>query len=178
LAELEFMMPYGHSEPLPDMRSAGGYLWGYIDLVFRHAGRYYVLDWKSNTLPDYAPDSLAESMRAEAYDLQGRLYALALHRWLQGRLPGYQPESHFGGVFYLYLRGMQGDSQSGKTKDSETPPSFVQSETGVAAWRPSRLDLEKEYPQFLSTYLGVPPEALRSGATKPFHVSANPKVNR
>ncbi len=31
-----------------------------------------------------------------------------LHRFLRWRLVGYEPERHFGGVRYLYLRGMCG----------------------------------------------------------------------
>jgi ATP-dependent exoDNAse (exonuclease V) beta subunit len=152
LPELEFMLPYGmgRQPALPDVRQAQGYLWGYIDLVFRHDGRFYLLDWKSNTLTDYHPDAVAASMRAEAYDLQGRLYALALHRWLTHRLPGYLPELHFGGVFYLYLRGLRDTSP-----DPEDSPG-----RGVYAWRPTARDLEQGYIEYLAEYLEVAPEVL------------------
>jgi len=87
-----------------------GYLRGFIDLVFEHSGRYYLLDWKSNRLgprwDDYAAPALRESVAANAYALQYGLYALALHRLLRARLPGYDPVTHFGGVYYLFLRGV------------------------------------------------------------------------
>jgi len=45
-------------------------------------------------------------MAEHRYDLQYQLYSLALHRLLTLRLPGYDFDQHFGGVFYLFLRGM------------------------------------------------------------------------
>ena len=49
----------------------------------------------------------AASMQQQAYQLQALLYALALHRHLQQRLPGYDHAQHFGGVFYLFVRGVR-----------------------------------------------------------------------
>ncbi|MBY4678197.1 exodeoxyribonuclease V subunit beta [Marinobacterium arenosum] len=94
-----------------------GMLKGFIDLVFRVDGRYYIADYKSNHLgdrpEDYSGESLAQAMIEHRYDLQYQLYSLALHRLLAQRLPDYQPERHFGGVFYLFLRGMQAGSGNG-----------------------------------------------------------------
>jgi exodeoxyribonuclease V beta subunit len=45
-------------------------------------------------------------MAREHYYLQYSLYTLAVHRYLSRRLPDYDYERHFGGVFYLFLRGM------------------------------------------------------------------------
>jgi exodeoxyribonuclease V beta subunit len=88
-----------------------GYLHGYIDLVCRHAGRWYVVDWKSNhlgsTAAGYTPAALSQVMDAMGYRLQGLLYALALHRLLRARLPGYEHALHFGGVHYLFVRGLR-----------------------------------------------------------------------
>jgi exodeoxyribonuclease V beta subunit len=87
-----------------------GFLKGFIDLVFEHAGRWYLVDYKSNLLGvhanDYRPERLLEAMTTHHYFLQYHLYVVALHRYLQRRLPGYDYERHFGGVFYLFLRGM------------------------------------------------------------------------
>ncbi len=87
-----------------------GLMKGYIDLVFTRNGRYYLLDWKTNHLgaqvEDYGPDALARSMAASFYFLQSLLYTVALDRYLSGRIPGYDYETHFGGVYYLYVRGM------------------------------------------------------------------------
>ena len=91
-----------------------GYMNGFIDLVFRHDERFYIIDWKSNFLgsapADYAPDRLMQAMRDNFYFLQYHLYTLALHRYLQLRLPGYDYEQHFGGVFYVFLRGLSKDA--------------------------------------------------------------------
>jgi exodeoxyribonuclease V beta subunit len=87
-----------------------GFMKGIIDLVFRHGEHYYLLDWKSNLLGrrpgDYRREVLPAAMTEHCYQLQYTLYAAALHRYLQLRLPGYRYESHFGGVYYLFVRGM------------------------------------------------------------------------
>jgi exodeoxyribonuclease V beta subunit len=89
-----------------------GMLRGFIDLVFMHRGKFYLLDWKSNhlgdRLEDYDQDSLDQAMLREHYHLQYHFYTVALHRYLSGRIPGYDYETHFGGVFYLFLRGIDG----------------------------------------------------------------------
>jgi len=91
-----------------------GYMNGFIDLVFRHDERFYIIDWKSNFLgaapADYAPDRLMQAMRDNFYFLQYHLYTLALHRYLKLRLPGYDYGQHFGGVFYVFLRGLSKDA--------------------------------------------------------------------
>ena len=87
-----------------------GFLKGYIDLVFEHAGRWYVVDYKSNRLgvhpEDYRPEHLSVAMSEHHYFLQYHLYVVALHRYLTRRLAGYEYDRHFGGVYYLFLRGM------------------------------------------------------------------------
>ncbi|ELB2070662.1 exodeoxyribonuclease V subunit beta [Vibrio parahaemolyticus] len=94
-----------------------GMLKGFIDLVFEHQGKYYVLDWKSNHLGDdvtsYHGEALKSAMADHRYDLQYQIYALALHRFLRSRLANYDYEQHFGGVYYLFLRGMDGQSDHG-----------------------------------------------------------------
>ena len=83
---------------------------GFIDLVCEHAGRYYLIDWKSNWLGnhvrDYHQAAVEREMMSRYYVLQYHLYAVALHRHLQLRLPGYEFRRHFGGVRYLFLRGI------------------------------------------------------------------------
>jgi len=89
---------------------AQGFMKGFIDLVFGFNGRYYLADWKSNHLgyamEDYNPNALETVMQRSYYTLQYHIYTLALHLFLQGRLPGYQYENNFGGVFYLFIRGI------------------------------------------------------------------------
>ena len=87
-----------------------GYLKGFVDLIFEHNGKWFIIDYKSNHLgnnrSDYSPDRLASSMAEHHYFLQYHIYTVALHRYLACRLPGYCYNDHFGGVFYLYLKGM------------------------------------------------------------------------
>jgi len=99
-----------------------GYLTGSMDAVLRLPGpRFAVVDYKTNWLgpigPDgpeplvaahYTPERLATAMLDAHYPLQALLYAAALHRFLRWRLTGYDPHRHFGGVLYLFLRGMCG----------------------------------------------------------------------
>jgi len=87
-------------------RSLQGLLTGFMDLVFVHDGRYYVLDYKSNKLPGYAQSDLAQGLLAHRYDVQFSLYLLALHRLLKARLPGYAYETHMGGAVYVFARGI------------------------------------------------------------------------
>ncbi|MBN1140570.1 MAG: exodeoxyribonuclease V subunit beta [Deltaproteobacteria bacterium] len=86
-----------------------GFMKGFIDLVFRHQERYFIVDWKSNHLgpspDDYHPQRLEEAIAEEYYFLQYYLYTLALHKYLRVRIPDYDYDRHFGGVFYLFLRG-------------------------------------------------------------------------
>ncbi|WP_421182591.1 exodeoxyribonuclease V subunit beta [Aeromonas enteropelogenes] len=126
--ELEFFLPMGRvtapaltalcqqhdplsrgNKPL-SFATVQGMLKGFIDLVFEWQGRWYLLDYKSNHLgmspADYSRPALEQAMVEHRYDLQYQLYSLALHRLLALRLPGYDFEQHFGGVFYLFLRGM------------------------------------------------------------------------
>ncbi|MCI0623580.1 MAG: exodeoxyribonuclease V subunit beta [Acidobacteria bacterium] len=87
-----------------------GAMKGFIDLIFEREGRFYLADWKSNFLGDelqtYAQPALREVMSRELYLLQYHLYVVALDRYLSFRIPGYEYSTHFGGVYYLFLRGM------------------------------------------------------------------------
>jgi exodeoxyribonuclease V beta subunit len=87
-----------------------GYLTGFIDLFCEHQGRYYVLDYKTNNLGDlacdYSHDNLVQAMAAHNYGLQYWIYTLVLHHYLKNVLPGYRYKRHFGGVMYLFVRGM------------------------------------------------------------------------
>jgi len=96
-----------------DFYDLSGFMKGFIDLIFEHEGRFYVVDYKSNFLgsnpQNYATAQLDEAMISHDYPLQYLIYSLALHRYLALRLPDYDPELHFGGVYYLFIRGMHPD---------------------------------------------------------------------
>ena len=87
-----------------------GYLKGFIDLIFEHRDRWYLVDYKSNFLgerfSDYTGDHLTHAMSDHNYFLQYHIYTVALHRYLAWRMPGYDYNIHFGGVYYLFIRGM------------------------------------------------------------------------
>jgi len=106
---------------------AKGFMKGYIDMVFHDKGRYYLVDWKSNYLgsrvEDYGKDALNQTMINDFYILQYHLYTLALHQYLRLRLPNYRYETAFGGVFYVFIRGVDPDQNQeyGIYKDFPNP---------------------------------------------------------
>ena len=112
----EFILP-GQPRPELPQRSLHGMLMGFADLVFAHAGRYWVLDYKTNHLgwdgAAYNAAALESAMLHHRYDVQAALYMLALHRLLQSRLgDAYVPEQHLGGALYYFLRGLDGPAQA------------------------------------------------------------------
>ena len=102
-----------------------GYLSGFVDLAFEHDERWWLIDWKSNWLgpadDDYARAALDTTMREMHYTLQYHLYLVALHRHLRARQKGYDPARHWGGVAYVFLRGVTGTGSNGWFRDTPTP---------------------------------------------------------
>jgi exodeoxyribonuclease V beta subunit len=106
---------HGLAEPLREAATRlefdnlKGYLKGFIDLTFEHAGRWYILDYKSNWLgPDasyYGGERLVQALAGEHYYLQYLIYLVALRRFLRQRLSDFN-DAQLGGAFYLFLRGM------------------------------------------------------------------------
>jgi len=126
LTELEFSVPasrlganalntllarHRYAVPRLSFADVRGYLRGFIDLVVEHGGRFYIVDWKSNHLGfrpgHYGHVALEEAMTQHGYHLQHLLYTLALHRYLARRMAHYHFEEHFGGVLYLFVRGVR-----------------------------------------------------------------------
>jgi exodeoxyribonuclease V beta subunit len=102
---------------LPE-RALNGMLKGFADLVFEHAGKYWVLDYKSNALgPNdaaYGRRAMEAAMAGHRYDIQGAIYMLALHRLLKSRLGDrYDPARQLGGAVFLFLRGVANSSTHG-----------------------------------------------------------------
>ncbi len=101
----------GRERPALPERALSGMLMGFADLVFAHAGRHWVLDYKSNALGTRDADYTAEAMEAAVlehrYDVQAALYLLALHRLLKARLgASYDPAHDLGGAIVFFLRGV------------------------------------------------------------------------
>jgi exodeoxyribonuclease V beta subunit len=147
LSELEFTFPITalttarlrkvfQTEELPlaidrlQFAPANGFMKGFIDLVFERAGRFYFVDWKSNWLgtdsASYAPENIATKMAGNFYNLQLSIYAVALHRYLQRRLPGYEYEKNFGGAFYIFLRGIDPRKRNNGIFSSRPPCKFME----------------------------------------------------
>jgi len=147
VAEMEFMMRLGGMSPdavirLLDWHGYGsplsltersealtGLMHGFIDLVVESGGRYYVIDYKTNNLglgaEAYAIDNLRNAMRLRHYDLQYLIYVVSLHRYLGIRIPGYTPETHLGGVRYLFMRGMSPDAGARGIFSDRPDPEFI-----------------------------------------------------
>ncbi|PSL49486.1 DNA helicase/exodeoxyribonuclease V beta subunit [Chitinophaga niastensis] len=94
-----------------------GIMNGKIDLFFEHADKYYILDWKSNYLgnsvTDYDTDALAAAMNENNYHLQYLIYTVAVKKYLESRIPGFDYETQFGGVIYCFVRGVRNTSNNG-----------------------------------------------------------------
>jgi exodeoxyribonuclease V beta subunit len=128
LTEMEFHFPTGSldgarilqlirepdsSSPAPapvPISRIQGFLKGFVDLIFRFQGRYHIIDWKSNLLgtnvEDYNSQAMQREIKDACYDLQYHIYAVALDKYLRKRVAGYDYDQHFGGVHYVFLRGL------------------------------------------------------------------------
>ncbi len=99
------------------------YLRGEIDLVYQHAGKYYVVDYKSNflgnSLSDYNEDTLKQAMSKAGYWLQAAIYQVALHRFLGMRISDYagNEDNYLGAVEYVFLRGVYDSASLAAAED-------------------------------------------------------------
>lgn len=101
---------------LPDLKKSNfkGYMNGSLDLVAKFdtetGPKFYMIDYKSNYLGNsfsqYTQQKILKSIFESRYDVQILFYSLALYRFLKTTLPNFSYEKDFGGVMYLYLRGM------------------------------------------------------------------------
>lgn len=94
-----------------------GLMTGFIDLLFEHNGKYYILDWKSNYLgnaiENYGKEGLTEAMKSSNYNLQYMIYTIAVKRWLETRIENFDYDQQFGGIIYLFLRGVREGHKTG-----------------------------------------------------------------
>jgi exodeoxyribonuclease V beta subunit len=94
-----------------------GFMKGFMDLVFCHDGRFFLVDWKSNYLGpapgDYGAAGLRAAMEEGFYILQYHLYLVALNRYLKMRDISYDYDKQFGGVYYIFLRGVERSNGGG-----------------------------------------------------------------
>lgn len=133
LNELEFMFPLQQEQSAARLlqllqhydtgiqdkyHQLNGMMTGFIDLLFEHKGRFYILDWKSNylgfELKDYEGEQLKQAMHHSQYTLQYLIYTVAVHKFLKQRMgDSYDYEQHFGGIIYVFLRGARSGQESG-----------------------------------------------------------------
>ena len=125
LAEIEFLYPENGADHVEER-----FVTGFMDLLFRKNDRYYLLDWKTNLLPAYSREEIERSMSESDYRRQYQLYLQAARRWLtRVHGPKFSFLERFGGVYYLYVRGLNGRDDS----------------TGVYFHRPTEKDLDLDF---------------------------------
>jgi exodeoxyribonuclease V beta subunit len=112
------------STTLRAARITEGFMTGFIDLLFEHEGKFYILDYKSDHLgdraEDYAPDVLGGVMQERGYSFQYHIYLVALMRFLKYKLgDGFDYQTHIGGAYYLFLRGINKEIDVSRDKDSD-----------------------------------------------------------
>jgi exodeoxyribonuclease V beta subunit len=117
-----------------DFAAVQGFMKGFIDMVFQFRDKFYLVDWKSNFLgnrvEDYHQDALAEAMKTNFYILQYHIYTLALHQYLSVRKEDYSYQKDFGGVYYIFLRGIDPEKGAAFGVYQAKPPELLISELG------------------------------------------------
>jgi len=100
-----------------------GYIRGVLDVLFEHEGRAYFADWKSDVLPSFAPGELRAHVAAN-YELQIQIYTVALFRLL-GIEDRQDCERRFGGLAYVFLRGLEIESDPGRRPANGPAPGVL-----------------------------------------------------
>ncbi|MES1964751.1 UvrD-helicase domain-containing protein [Psychrobacter sp. AH5] len=140
------------------------YLRGEIDLVYEHAGRYYVVDYKSNflgnSLSNYDEKTLKQAMSKAGYWLQAAIYQVALHRFLGMRISDYvgNENKYLGPVEYVFLRGVYDsayqvatDDKSQDTYKADSSDTMRSDSYGLVTW-----DIPIEFVKVLDELFGTP----------------------
>ncbi len=109
LADVDPKKMYREAEFLYKNGDDNSFLKGVVDLIFEYEDKYYIVDWKSNWLgPDdsyYSEEFIQEAMKANQYEMQASIYTEGLRRYLS--IFEKRPfEEVFGGVYYVFLRGV------------------------------------------------------------------------
>ncbi|WP_367110212.1 UvrD-helicase domain-containing protein [uncultured Psychrobacter sp.] len=137
------------------------YLRGEIDLVYEHAGKYYVVDYKSNflgnSLSSYNQNTLKQAMSKAGYWLQAAIYQVALHRFLTIRVSDYEgnEDKYLGAVEYVFLRGVYDSSSKSavpQSEDNSNNNNWVHNERyGLVTW-----DIPIDFIKGLDSLFGIP----------------------
>lgn len=107
----DLFSPAPYSAEAVDFKKIYGYMKGFIDVLITVNGKFYIIDWKSNylgTAPDhYTQETMDREMNIKHYKLQYYIYTVAVYRYLRMRVKGFDYNTHFGGIYYLFLRGLE-----------------------------------------------------------------------
>ncbi len=136
LSELEFHFGIRNKFALPEVKSVlndyvrekfgnvswelqrktvSGFLKGFIDLIFYCNGKFFIADWKSNSIgcvmDNFHRDGLRREVFSHLYFLQYLIYSVALIKFLKQKLhrSEFTPddyEKYYGGVYYFFVRGV------------------------------------------------------------------------
>ena len=114
------------------------YLHGFIDLVFCHKNKYYIIDWKFNHLGyeynNYRREELLKTISNANYYLQYYIYFFSLYRYLKYKNRNFTMDD-IGGVFYIFARGIQKNKNTGIYEDTgiyfDRPIEFLQEVSAV-----------------------------------------------
>lgn len=104
-----------------DFDNKTGYIKGFIDFIFEHNGKYYILDWKSNhigsSLDDYTQDKMNVAMKSSNYHLQHYIYKQAFMAYLKSIYKEDKSvdeiKNMWGGVVYSFVRGCRKGEANG-----------------------------------------------------------------
>ena len=103
------------------MTKLKNYCNGFVDLIFKNGDYYSIVDWKSDRLnEDFVSYSDPVNLKQhvdECYSIQRVLYSYCLINWLKQSMPNKSHEQifneHFGGVYYIFLRGCNENTSNG-----------------------------------------------------------------
>ena len=114
---LEVLSNDTHPFRIRSITELEGIMNGKMDLLFEQEGKFYILDWKSNFLGNsiefYDEETIKAAMKENNYHLQYLIYTVAARIYLKNRIPDFNYDNHFGGVVYLFLRGIRSKSSTG-----------------------------------------------------------------
>ena len=84
---------------------------GFIDKFLQFNKRFYIVDYKTDMLGNgqlgqYSNTKIKAHIQNQYYDIQFHFYTLAAHLHLKMRLKESYKYYYFGGMFYVFLRGL------------------------------------------------------------------------
>ena len=94
---------------------------GFVDMIFKRGEYYSIIDWKSDKLNDlfdsYSNIDSVKKHVDDSYSIQRVLYSYCLIKWLKIAKQNLTEqeifEKHFGGIYYIFLRGCNPNTGNG-----------------------------------------------------------------